>query len=116
MPIAIFLLDHFWGERSGGAEWQTFVLCRALREAGWEVHYVAESLTGKRGATTEAEGILVHWLPPLQWRSRFHAPQRNTYRAVTAIFDRIKPDVIYSRGNNCFTGIGVTHRYRQGHA
>lgn len=113
MAKACFLLDHFWGERSGGAEWQTFVLCRALAEAGWEVHYIAESLTGKIGVTQETNGIRVHWLPPLQWRSRIHPAQRHTYRQVRDILDNIQPDVFYCRGNNCFTGIGVCHRYRR---
>ena len=112
MPTACFLLDHFWGERAGGAEWQTFVLCRALREAGWDVHYIAESLTGKSGQTTGKEGIIVHWLPPLQWRSRVHPAQRRFRDSVFSILDEIKPDIIYTRGNNAFTGIGVTHRYR----
>src|ERR1051325_2392280 len=113
MPKAIFLLDHFWGERSGGAEWQTFVLCRALREIGWEIHYLAESLTGKTGSTQELQGIVVHWLPPLQWRSRFHSSQRRLYHVVERILADLQPDILYSRGNNCFTGIGVCHRARR---
>lgn len=116
MPKACFLLDHFWGERSGGAEWQTFVLCRALCEAGWEVHYLAESLTGKTGQTTEKEGIVVHWLPALKWRNRFHPAQQRAYRVVSDILDGIKPDVIYSRGNNHFTGVGTCRRYRASRA
>jgi len=111
MPTAFFFLDHFWGERSGGAEWQTFLLCRALREKGWEVHYVAENLTGKTGRTEETHGIRVHWLP-LQWRSRLHPSQRRLFHSIRAIVDQVKPDVLYTRGNNCFTGIGVTHRIK----
>lgn len=113
MPTACFLLDHFWGDREGGAEWQTFVLCRALREASWDVHYIAESTKGRTGATEEAHGIVVHWLAPLQWRSRYHGAQRQMFRTVTRILDEVKPVALYSRGNNAFTGIGLCHRYKR---
>lgn len=116
MPTACFLLDHFWGDRTGGAEWQTFVLCRALREHGWQVHYLAESVTGKTNETEEAHGIRVHWLPRLQWRSRIHLAQRRTFARVRELLDSIHPDLVYTRGNNCFTGIGATHRHKKSRA
>ena len=94
-----FVMHYFYREKIGGAEVQAFMLARELSKLGHEVHYVAQSLSGKQGSVEEIEGVKIHWIKSA---AGFH--MRNT-RSLRAKMRCIDADVYYNRIASSYTGI-----------
>ncbi len=97
--ICFVMPFHIMEMRGGGAEVQAWLLAKELARRGYDVHYVAQSVRGRAGATERIDGVTLRWLPyreHLRWMQSGH-----WYRALKSI----DPDLVIQRMSSETTGV-----------
>ena len=97
--ICFVMPFHIMEMRGGGAEVQAWLLAKELARRGYDIHYVAQSVRGKAGATERVDGVTLRWLP---YREHLRWVQSGQwYRALKAI----DPDLVIQRMTSETTGV-----------
>ena len=53
---------HILEQRGGGSEVQAWLLAKELALQGYDVSYIAQSVTGKDGITKNVDNVKIRWL------------------------------------------------------
>ncbi len=103
MRIAI-VLQHFYGQIIGGAEFQAFLIAKDLVKQGHEVHYIFVS-TGEN--YSNEIGVILHEIKKNRYVEMFGLEIPCYYSKIDKILQEIKPHSIYVRGRSALTIVGV---------
>ncbi len=102
-----FLMTHFFSERVGGVEIQTYLLAKYLAQAEWDVHFLAETENpDKAGNDENWDGIHVHWL---KRKGQFHFIRYD----IEVLLNSLNPDFVYQRGRSRITFSGLGARWKK---
>lgn len=103
-----FILEHYWGQRQGGAELQTHYLeHRAIRK-GLNTHYCFLS---NGDDIDQIHGTRIYPIAKKKIWSKFDVQYPYAFDIFQAL-KKIKPDVIYQRCASSFTGIASYYAQR----
>lgn len=100
-------MKYLYTERYGGAEIQAGNLARELARRGHHISFICNSLHGKRGVE-KIDGCEVRWLP-----DRKNLDVLNGWSVYRHLRD-IRPDVVYQRYTNFYSGIAAWYAKRHG--
>ena len=104
----LFLQGNFFKHCSGGAEYQAYLLAKHL-VAEHSVSYIYVD-NNNGWSASECEGIRLYPIRKRSFARRLLGkPYALDYFRLNNLFERIKPDVIYSRGG--FAYLGIAARY-----
>ncbi|MBL7996236.1 glycosyltransferase family 4 protein [bacterium] len=99
------LMPHFFSERVGGVEVQTYLIAKHLSKRSWDVHFIAQTLFPvKIGTVTIHDGIHVHWVKKRALFSFFR-------KDISRLLKSINPALIYQRGRSYFTSSPAGYRF-----
>ncbi|KAB2878367.1 glycosyltransferase family 4 protein [bacterium] len=101
------LMPHFFSERVGGVEIQTYLIAKHLAKRTWDVHFIAQTLFPEKiGSVTVLDGIHVHWIKKRTLFSFFR-------QDISRLLKSINPALIYQRGRSFFTSSPAGYRFAQ---
>ncbi len=104
--ICFIMPFHISEGRGGGAEVQAWLLAKELAKRGYQVSYIAESVTGNAGKVEQRDGVEIHWL-----KHYLHFRWRNAFAYYQAI-KRVNPDLLVQRMSSYVTGIVGLYAHR----
>lgn len=110
MKIAVFLGYHY-KHGVGGAEIQTSFLIDQFLKKGHKVYYFCyDNNELENGEHKEGEEVIKIKRPPYGIKSLVYLHKRSIYKEI----DRIRPDVIYQRGDYHFSDIISAYGHKRG--
>jgi len=99
MQSICFVMPFHISERGGGAEVQAWLLARNFAKRGFEVSYIAQTVSKKPGSEETIDNVKIFWLkhwPHFHWLCGWQY-----YRALK----NVTPDVLIQRTTSFITGV-----------
>ena len=99
----ICIFSGFFPACSGGAEYQAYLLAKALKNNGYNVFFAG--IGGHESGMFHYEGFRVYFLNTLRPLRPFGDCTFLLYSQIKKIFHHEKPDIVYTRNGNAVPGL-----------